>query len=350
VTDKTHKPAIEFYINICKLANMQEATLNNSFCSLSQSNRKSRLHGWKILADFCAEQGMDAVAFATEPNPVLMFSDLVTYMKNKNIPDHLRLQARPAVQQLLDLLNKNVNLAKNSFSASLFRNNTSTTPKGPAYTTIYKLDSFLKYITSLFPPDALPWPKLMGIAAAVFMVFIPCRTIALIRIDPSQAVFNKVDNSCTVLAKEKTDAGNSKSKLWIREVQEQSLSPQYYFKLLYSRAKRLQCPKALFCSDRGRPYTRTDSIAKALVALLREAGIPPPYKSNSLRHATITSLFAAGLDEKQVNAYSGHSNNYHTALKFYNHLDLNWAGAKLVPIPESAAKMIVDDGDEIDEE
>ena len=59
------------------------------------------------------------------------------------------------------------------------------------------------------------------------------------------------------------------------------------------------------------------------------AGIPEEYLPNSVRHAMINDLYGVGLEEKEVNAYTGHSNNHHTTLNFYYHLDKQWVGRKL---------------------
>jgi hypothetical protein len=36
------------------------------------------------------------------------------------------------------------------------------------------------------------------------------------------------------------------------------------------------------------------------------------------------------MKEMEVNAFTGHSNNSHTSLNYYYHLDKNWAGKMLV--------------------
>jgi hypothetical protein len=51
----------------------------------------------------------------------------------------------------------------------------------------------------------------------------------------------------------------------------------------------------------------------------------------------ITALFQAGFDEKQVYAYTGHSNNTHTALNYYYHLDRAWAGKTLAELGKPIA-------------
>jgi site-specific recombinase XerD len=56
------------------------------------------------------------------------------------------------------------------------------------------------------------------------------------------------------------------------------------------------------------------SISRLLRQLMTAAGIPKHYVAYSIRHALITALFEAGLDEKEVNAYNtGHSHTAHTA-------------------------------------
>jgi hypothetical protein len=50
-----------------------------------------------------------------------------------------------------------------------------------------------------------------------------------------------------------------------------------------------------------------------------------------------------------VNAYTGHSQNSHTTLNFYYHLDCNWAGAKLVQ-PSAVSSAIVPVSREVQKE
>jgi hypothetical protein len=80
------------------------------------------------------------------------------------------------------------------------------------------------------------------------------------------------------------------------------------------------------------------------------------YTGYSFRHSMIQALFDAGLDEKQVNAYTGHSNRSHTALDYYHHLDKQWAGAKIRAQPSEriqlceAARRVIAAEDEDDAE
>jgi hypothetical protein len=318
---------------------------------LPEGTRKNRLNGWLLVQQFCASEGIDAKAFETKSNPVTLFADLRGDMKEKRISDHLRETARPAMQALLDVLGKDVKLTSNSWLNTLFNNASTKIKRGPKYFTIWKLNAILSRIVALFPPDNLPWQQLISITGAIFLILVPCGTIALIRIDPTEASIDEEDGSVTVVTKEKTDEGGSRSTLCIRRRPEQPLSPRYYFDLLNNRSKRLGYPTALFVSDAGKPYTRSDSIAKSMGRLMLESGInTAKYKPYSIRHAMINELINSGMDEKQVNAYTGHSYNYHTAFKWYYHLDPNWAGSKLIPVSTRAAALIAADGLDPEEE
>jgi integrase len=75
------------------------------------------------------------------------------------------------------------------------------------------------------------------------------------------------------------------------------------------------------------------------------------YTAYSFRHSLIQALFDAGLDELQVNAYTGHSNNSHTAANYYYHVDKAWAGDRIrvqptdrVPLSHEAIGVIQADG------
>jgi hypothetical protein len=62
----------------------------------------------------------------------------------------------------------------------------------------------------------------------------------------------------------------------------------------------------------------------------------------------ITWFFSHGWSELQVNAYTGHSNNSHTALDHYFHLNKKWLGRELesgsfCEVPEPAVKAIRED-------
>jgi hypothetical protein len=111
----------------------------------------------------------------------------------------------------------------------------------------------------------------------------------------------------------------------------------------------------LWGSKSGVPYKQASALSRLLKELLMSAGIPSEYTAYSIRHALITALFDSGLKETEVNAYTGHSNNAHTALTHYFHLHENWVGHRLASgketqVSESAAQFIQQDNLEMQSE
>jgi hypothetical protein len=122
--------------------------------------------------------------------------------------------------------------------------------------------------------------------------------------------------------------------------------------LLRDRAAGMGINDRIWVSEAGKPFTQSAAICKHLTRLLREAGIPQEYTAYSIRHALITALFDMGLSETRVNAFTGHSNNSHTALSNYFHLDTKWVGQSLIgtsplrDFPEGAEVVVGEDNEE----
>jgi hypothetical protein len=89
-------------------------------------------------------------------------------------------------------------------------------------------------------------------------------------------------------------------------------------------------------------------LSRLLKQLLVDAGIDRKYPAYSVRHALITALFDAGLDESQVNAHTGHSHNAHMAATNCFHLNTKWVGHSIAP--ESLSSAAVAGADPVDAE
>jgi hypothetical protein len=257
-------------------------------------------------------------------------ADFVADMQQRAVSDSIRKAAIPAVQQLFDMLRSDANMSNNSYLRLILTNTSMRVKSVPRYTLMWPLEQILRYIAEeQGDPTKLPWTWLMATTTIIFMIFVPCRPIALLRIDPTKARKDPHSDALLVPAKEKTDRGRDNSVLCIRSLPNKYLSPRFYFDYCSQRSNDKGCPNHLLCSNTGHPYKRTDNLCKAGKACLGRAKIPAGYGLHSVRHALIQWLYAHGYSEVEVNAYTGHSNNFHTTLKFYYHLDKAWLGRKI---------------------
>jgi hypothetical protein len=104
----------------------------------------------------------------------------------------------------------------------------------------------------------------------------------------------------------------------------------------------------LWYTEQGKPYKQASVISREVKSLMVEGGIDRSFPAYSARHALITLLIRLGFTEVEVNAFTGHSNNSHTALNHYFHLDGNWAGRRIVQealrqAPEVTERIIEED-------
>jgi hypothetical protein len=329
-------------VAVGKMGGHSDPALQLSFLGSREGWRKDRLNGWKLWEEYASVRGITPETMKTTPNPASLMTDFVADMQQRAVSEHGRKVAMPAVQQLFDMLRTDASFSNNSFLRLVITNASVKVKSVPRYTHIWPLEQLLHYITNVQgDPTKLPWTACMATAAVAFMVFGPCRPIALIRADPTLARPDPTSNAILVPIQDKTDHGHNKSMLCIRDLPQKYLSPRFWFDFLSERSARLGCPHSLFCSNLGRPYVRTDAINKAGKALLGRARIHPAYGFYSTRHSMISKLYTLGFDEKQVNAYTGHSNNHHTTLNFYYHLDTAWLGSKMASACETAALLPV---------
>jgi hypothetical protein len=147
----------------------------------------------------------------------------------------------------------------------------------------------------------------------------------MIRIDWSRIRWIEAGRVLVVPAKEKMDRGRGYTELVIK-IEIKALCPLRHALLLKQRAESLGTNDSLFCSDDGKPYPQSAQLSRLLKHLLVNTGINRKYPAYSIRHALITALFDAGLNESQVNAYTGHSHNVYTAATSNFHLNSKWVG------------------------
>jgi hypothetical protein len=328
--------------------------MHDSFLLAGRSFRRSRLRGWKEFYKYCVQKRISAGDLFTHPRPDVLYANFVDWLHRTHVKDYIRKDAAPAAQQLFDLARGlgSVNLAQNMLARSLRRNTAVYVKKLSSNRDIWDFALFLQFARECPDPRKWPWKPFRGLAAAIISVFSPCRTIALTTIRRSTAKRSADGKSVTVLCKEKTDHGMGRTELVIRDAPEWRLSAKVFYDVCDARAERLGSD-ALFCSDTGNPYTTSDTLCKAMTELLTKSMHVVGYTGYSFRAAFITAMIRRGMTETEVNAYTGHSPNAHTALSNYFRLDKQWAGARLhalptdrIPVPAVAARLMQEDGED----
>ena len=333
VADSRHRPGMIFMVKACEMGGMKEEFLSWWWSKMSASTRRKRLHGWRMWHDYCVENDYTSGDLVRLWNPVVVVSDFVGVLESIGTALYLIKESLTAVKSMYEILNAKIFrlLQGSPLINDTLRLSTSGVRRVSRYRTMWKLRVLLEYIRKDRSWKQLTWYQRTARAAALFMIFIPCRTIGAWRINCDTEVWSADGLSVDVTAKEKTDYGRGTTAFLIRACKVTNLCPLTAYRLLKAEASKRGAQGTLWCTVAGKPYKQASFLSRLLKGLLREAGIPAQYTAYSIRHALITALFEMGLNEVQVNAYTGHSNNAHTALTHYFHLDEKWVGHALVP-------------------
>jgi hypothetical protein len=111
-----------------------------------------------------------------------------------------------------------VKLNGNSIVQTLRRNTNVTIKTAPKDYVTWPIAVFTNYARTCQNTEEQPWADLMGLSAAVLVVFLPCRPVALTRLDTESERIRPLDSNLVVSAQEKTDFGKGKTELVIRKI------------------------------------------------------------------------------------------------------------------------------------
>jgi hypothetical protein len=241
VKGREYKATMRVVTAVCAFAHVQKSTMHKWFLSARESFRTSRLRGWRAWVRFCGQAGITLHNMKSDEMPQLLYDDFLDWSDDprNTITEHIRKDAAPAIQELFDLLRTDVKLGEVSYVRTLRRNVSAVVKAAPKNATIWPFALFAQYARDCPDPETQPWADLMGLLAAVLMSFLPCREIALTRMDLSRMRTRASDGALIVPTQEKTDAGKGITELVIRDEPEERLSPRYFFHILRRRARGL---------------------------------------------------------------------------------------------------------------
>jgi integrase len=335
-----------FAIEVCRRSNMKEDVLHFWFARRAEGARKARLLG-------CVENDY-SMETMTNPqcDPVMLIGEFMISMDKQGVKEYRIREAKLAVLELFEFVQRDkfaglVASCTSGFLKMVSVTVSSKVRRAARYHDIWPLSVQLQHIQRGAPAERLDRTKLMGRAAALMMIFIPCRPVPMIRMDWSRMRWIEAGNVLVVPTKEKMDKGRGYTELVIRRIESEALCPLCHALLLKQRAEALGTNDSLFCSEDGKPYATLTQPSRLLKQLLDDVGIDRKYPAYSIRHALITALFDAGLNESQVNDYTGLSHNAHTAATSYFHLNSKRVGhaiaaESLSPAAVAGAESVVE--------
>jgi hypothetical protein len=177
VKDAKHKPGADFFVEICRLAMKQDDFLCWQFQSLSGSTRRQRLHGWRLWFLFYYENGITPERMRSDDTPAMTVCYFVKHLSQLDTPAYLIRESLAAARRLFEVAQpQSVQIPKDSgFLKDTIRSALKEVVHRSKYREIWKLEILLEFICRGPPSESSARMELMERAAAVSMIFIPCR-------------------------------------------------------------------------------------------------------------------------------------------------------------------------------
>jgi hypothetical protein len=182
-----------FAIEVCRRAGMKEHGLYFWFRKRGEGSRRARLHGRRLWHTSCIENDY-TVDTTIDPkcDPTMMIYEFMIDKDRQGVKNYRIREARLAVFELFEFVQSEkfprmvaslthgiLRQASASLSAKVNR--------APRYHDIWPLGLLLRFMQNDTPAELLSGSELMARTAALFMIFVPCRPGAMIRIDCARA-------------------------------------------------------------------------------------------------------------------------------------------------------------------
>jgi hypothetical protein len=172
--------------------------------------------------------------------------------------------------------------------------------------------------------------NLAGRVGILLILFTCCRINDMFNIEPRRCIWATQENTMAIAMRTKEGRGRLKYKMLL-SLSDGEIDPIASINEYRERhGDRMEKSDKFFFFENGSEVDTVDHLSsKILTPYLRRIGIPKPYTPYSIKTAVTTSLFDAGFSKEKVSAFTGHSSNANTALKYYNDSLNNWLGHHL---------------------
>jgi hypothetical protein len=163
-----------------------------------------------------------------------------------------------AIYELLGALRSEARLTDNVWLKSVTRSCSSVITKQSKYRDIWEIGILLDFLRLQELAENLSWSDLMRGTTAIFMVFIPLRPVAMLRLDPSNERISKTSKSIEVPTCNKTDSKREITYVVVRPLEDKRLCPLKHYRMIKEGAKKRGMTDTLWGTDKGKPFMRTD--------------------------------------------------------------------------------------------
>jgi hypothetical protein len=147
--------------------------------------------------------------------------------------------------------------------------------RAPRYYDTWPLGILLRFTGNDTPAEQLGGNELMARTAALLMILIPCRPVAMIRMDCARARWAEPERVLVVPAKEKMGRGRGYTELVLRKMNNESLCPLRHYLLFATASEEIGCRRLVFLFHGRETVRPIGAAAQAVEAAARKSGNRP---------------------------------------------------------------------------
>jgi hypothetical protein len=227
-----------FAIEVCRRAEMKEHVLHFWFNRRGGGARRARSHGWRLWYTYCTENDYTVdTMIDLKCDTMMMINEFMIDIDRQGVKDYRIREARLPAFELFEFVQseKFPRMVASLTHGILKQDSASLSAEvnwAPRYHDIWPLGLLLRLMQNDTPAEQLGGIELMAHTAALFMLFIPRKPVAMIRMHCARVRWAEPERVLVVPAKEKMDKRRGYTELVLRKTDNESLCSLRHYLLL----------------------------------------------------------------------------------------------------------------------
>jgi hypothetical protein len=141
-----YRQAIEWVIAALYVATYSERAMHVWWNNMTPSTIRSRLHDWRVWANYCQEEGVRPETVKQYKDPPSIVTEFVAYMADVDTPMSYRTEAIPAVKDLFRILGVGQSLDEHELLKGMIKGTTKRIHQQSRYRQILDIGIMFDYV------------------------------------------------------------------------------------------------------------------------------------------------------------------------------------------------------------
>jgi hypothetical protein len=328
ISPEQYREAMKWILEIAMTSNLDIQVILKYIRTFGRGALRKKLHGWLDFYRYCTLKEL-SVEQIVQSDSVKLISDFLFFLQQQGVKDYIVKEAKYATSTLFEDILGKIGSGKNKIIAALITPENYHIRHRKKYEKMWNITLLFDYYRKQPENSLLADFDIMIKAAILILIFTACRPCEVVLIRTDSIEFNPETESLilpTITKQNKFEFTNFQ----VQKLSDNSICPVAATQEWLARRKSLtNAPPNFLISKTGKPVRDAQLLANAVRNVLDAVGVPPQYSPYTIKHATISALFALGVPTTEVNIFTGHSESANTAPSYYLKTIGNWPDYRL---------------------